>query len=601
MMEQGYTIGAEPSRSGAGSGTAFGPPDTLTLPLQCLLLFVAVLASYFHTLGVPYYFDDFTSIRENPAIREFSSAAAFAEARAVGYLSFALNYALHGYTLAGYHLVNILIHFGAGLAVFGLTHNLLRSPALIDHRQSNLLPWLPLFAALLFVLHPLQTQAVTYITQRLASMAALFYLLTLLFYLQARLTALPRERVLFTILAGGMALLALFTKQNAVTLPLAVLLIEWIFLRPPHRVLALLVGLGGAMMLAAGLFLQLGRGLDVLALVDAGTQETDSIGRTQYLALQMEVLWDYLRKFVLPLGLHLDYDLPVPESFWSGRTVLFALGHLLLIGAAVLLHRRSPLPAFGILFYYCAHLVESSLIPIRDFGFEHRTYLPNFGLCLLAGWLLLGFLPRRVPVPALASGCALLLVVLGGLTWARNAVWRDPIAFFQHEIAINPENFRAHSMLGEYYLRAGQPDLALEAYREAAGLYGRVLYKETNAEVAFYSNYVLALDNAGDYDGALRVVDELDLPALPAAAQAIFLSRRGIVHAKQNRFAEAERDFVAAVEQDPNNLDAVLSLAKVYFLTNRQAEALPLFERALELDPVNADAQSALQLYQQAP
>src|SRR5690606_15959745 len=183
---------------------------------------------------VPFYFDDFPSIRDNALIRSLTTAADFAPTRAVGYLSFALNYALHDYQLWGYHLLNILIHAAASLTIYMLARWMLATPALAGHCPERARLWLPLVAALLFALHPLQTQAVTYIVQRLASLAALFYLLSMAAYLRGRLIESARQRLLCFALAGGFALLAFLTKQNTVTLPLALLLLEVCLLRPPR-------------------------------------------------------------------------------------------------------------------------------------------------------------------------------------------------------------------------------------------------------------------------------------------------------------------------------------------------------------------------------
>lgn len=217
---------------------------------QVFLVLAAIFLTYLHTLNIPFYFDDFTSLRDNAAIRDFGSVWDFSRARIVGYLSFALNYALHGYQLWGYHLLNILIHAAASLTAYFLTRWILatrESPYCSDSART----WLPLLVALLFALHPLQTQAVTYIIQRLASLAALFYLLAMAAYLRGRLVEAGKQQVLSFGLAGLFALLALFTKQNTVTLPLALLLLEICLLRPRKEYLLGLIGVGAAGLLVA--------------------------------------------------------------------------------------------------------------------------------------------------------------------------------------------------------------------------------------------------------------------------------------------------------------------------------------------------------------
>lgn len=562
-----------------------------SLFFRLLLFTLASIACYSHTLDVPFYFDDYTSLRDNPAIRDMGSLWDFTHARIVAYFTFALNYAIHGYDEVGYHLVNILIHVAAGLSVFWLTLQIVSSRCVAPYCSPVLKRWLPLLVALLFVLHPLQTQAVTYIVQRVASLAALFYLLSLASYLRARMSEARRERLVFAGLAGLFALLGFFTKQNTLTLPLAMLLLELCFLRPQRKYLAALFALGAAGALALVLFFQIGLNRSFLEFLSNSTMETDTITRSEYFSVQMQVLWTYIAKFFLPVSLHLDYDLQAPSRFWNLETLTFALGHLALIGGALVLLRRSPVIAFGILFYYSAHLVESSIIPIRDVGFEHRTYLPNFGLCLALAWILLAILPRYLSVKAV-SGLAIGIVLgLGSLTWLRNNTWRDPIAFFQHEVEVNPGNFRAHSMLAENYLRLEQVENALLTYDRAAKLFGSLSGKETNAEVAFYSNYILALSDAGKLDEALEVFGRLNLEGMEPADQALFLSRRGIIHAKAGRFELAEADFRAALAANPQNIDALNNYAKVLLITGRVEASRELFERVRRFDPASTDAQ----------
>ena len=141
------------------------------------LIALAVAAAYHHTLGVPFYLDDFSSIRDNDLIYRWQGLAALWRAqpnRVVGYLSFALNYRLGGFAPAGYHVGNLLVHVLTGIAVYALARGLLRTPRLRGAVPALARDWAPLLAALLVVLHPLQTQAVTYIVQRLASLVAFF-------------------------------------------------------------------------------------------------------------------------------------------------------------------------------------------------------------------------------------------------------------------------------------------------------------------------------------------------------------------------------------------------------------------------------------------
>ena len=420
------------STSGALEGVACSAKVThyLSFPVvQAALLFLAVLAAYGHTLNFPFIFDDSSSIRANPAIYYLEDPASiwrFAPLRFVGYLTFALNYHWHRYDVFGYHAFNILIHFMAGIAVFSLCRGLVRSPGVSGKISKSGVQWLPFLAALIFLLHPLQTQAVTYIVQRLAALAALFYLGAMACYINARLSRIRSQRFYWGAGTVALALLAFFTKQNTVTLPIAILFLEMIFF-PGNINKKLLRGIAISALALAALYAVIVVGFNQtpfsLATLESLTKETKTISRTQYLATQAEVIWTYIRLFFWPAGLHLDYDFPLAEGFGSVAVIIAAAGHLILLGLALRYVKRFPFPVFALFFYYTAHLVESSLIPIRDVLFEHRTYLSNAGFCVGAAWGITRLAVNRKSWLILIT--FLLVAGLGTLTWTRNLTWQS--------------------------------------------------------------------------------------------------------------------------------------------------------------------------------
>jgi hypothetical protein len=161
--------------------------------VQILGLALVIIVTYGHTLDVPFYLDDFSSIRENHIIYNWQGTFAelwhFSALRIVGYVSFVMNYQVHQFQVYGYHIVNIIIHFLAGLAILGFLRGLVRTPTLSKVLSNEAKLWLPFVAALIFVLHPLQIQGVTYIVQRLASLAAFFYLAAMACFVQTRLSS----------------------------------------------------------------------------------------------------------------------------------------------------------------------------------------------------------------------------------------------------------------------------------------------------------------------------------------------------------------------------------------------------------------------------
>jgi tetratricopeptide (TPR) repeat protein len=571
---------------------------------QVLLIALAVAACYHRTLGVPFTLDDFSSIRDNDLIYRWRGLAAlwrFEPNRVVAYLSFALNYRLGRFDPAGYHLVNLLVHALAGIAALGLARGLVRTPRVRDALPALARDGLPPLVALLFVLHPLQTQAVTYVVQRLASLVALFYLAALAAYVQARLAASAAPRAGWSLACALAGALAFFTKENSATLPAAIVLLEAIFFAPGRRRMLATAAGAAVAMVAFWLTVALGHAADPLAAGSIATlsQETPDVTRAGYLATQLVVLVHYLRLFVVPAGLHLDYDLPLRTGFARADVLLAAALHATLLGLALACWRRRPVVAFGVLFYYLAHAVESSVVPIRDLVFEHRTYLPNLGLCLAAAWLLLAELPRtRAGARAALPATAIALLALAVLTWRRNELWRDPVAFWRSNVALAPGKPRAWAMLGRRLVEDGRPQEGLEALERAERLRPA---RENGVDAEMDDiNIIWALRLLGRYDEALaryaRARARGASPPMHPALRASLDVNAGGVLFDQGRWSEAESAFREALRLAPNSLPAMANLAGTCAQTGRLAEAESLCVAVLALDP--ADRVTRVNLWQ---
>jgi hypothetical protein len=637
-----------------------------------LLVAIAVVLTYAHTLDVPFYLDDFSSIKENPVIYnwQINGWQDFIGQiwklwqdypyRVVGYLSFALNYQIHQFQVAGYHLVNIFIHLLAGWAIFGLLSGLVRTPALNDLLSDNAKRWLPLLVALIFVLHPLQIQGVTYIVQRLASLAALFYIATMACFIQARLNRHILLNIFWTLACILFALLAFFTKQNTFTLPIALLLLELIFFRRYEvRLKGFLILSGiGLFLVSLALLLEQNSAFSNLfykipfvKTLDDLTRETDNISRLSYLATQMIVLWTYIRLFFQPDGSHIDYDHPITEGFFSKNEhydfiarlldsdpIWAMIGHLLLFGLAMYALRRMPLLAFGILFYYLAHAVESSIIPIRDVIFEHRTYLPNLGIAVIIAWLLVIVLPswlKKITVDRLiiqtvvAIPVIALLLVLGHSTLLRNQMWRDPVALWQHNVEQSPKNTRGWIILGKHLIQRGQLQQekglledsqqtlknAINALNHAVVIKNNPDGTQTKSVKAVETllNLIVAHKTLGEYDQALEWINSALANDLRPFDRAKFLVNRGNIffelgksYDKQGKRYEAayyyrksQASYREAIKIYPDSLIAQINLASVLGMMGQLDEAIALYQKVLAIDPSNANVKQNLQEFQE--
>lgn len=461
------------------------------------------LMAYGRTFSSPFQLDDYAIIVETDAVRAptVASLLRFGRARMLPVATFALNHRLGGEDPFGYHLANFLIHLLATLAVYRLVLALCDTPRLRETWLAVRRSPLALSAAFLFACHPIQIQAVTYIVQRMSSMAALFYVASVLLYVRARNARLGLgcgRPALAYVGAALSALAAFLSKENSASLPLAILVVEWTFypgngkarrlLRlVPFAALVLVIPLlwylvGTAPRQVAspgGAFLDQARYLvNLLAFRAHPRGEATAV---QYLLTQCLVIPSYLRLVVLPWGFNIDHDVPLARELSPAVLAGFAfLAALFTLGLYAL--RRSPLLGFGIIWFFVALSVESSFLPIQDPMVEHRMYLAMPGLALALAVPFVWALDRwRAPV-ALAG--ATLAIALCVLTLLRNEMWREPLALWMDALAKSPNKARVYANVGTALHHSGRLDEAIEYYCKALALDPKSERAEANIFVA---------------------------------------------------------------------------------------------------------------------
>ena len=380
---------------------------------KIIIIFLLGLAIYSNTFHASFHFDDQKNIITNFAIRNLWNLRAvwsFLPTRFFTYFSLAFNYHFHQLSLPGYHIFNLAIHLGAAMLVSWFVLLLFSTPALKEEKIAGQKYLLALFSGLLFVSHPVQTQAVTYIIQRTASLATFFYLLSICLYLRARLNesrfstpGLPRPNfnrqarrlsyrhgdrndiTIYYLCSVLAALAALFTKESAVTLPFMLLFCEVFFFRnnfkyqvtpsPSPLPLGERIKVRGELKRLAPFFFALGFFLVVFSLTGSGRilevrnlQESQSglavITPVQYLLTQFRVIVTYLRLLLAPVNQNLDYDYPIAQTLWQAPTLISFVFILLTLAAAVLLFRKRRLLSFGIFWFFLALVPESSVLPV---------------------------------------------------------------------------------------------------------------------------------------------------------------------------------------------------------------------------------------------
>ncbi len=590
-MERGTDILLSPSRR-------LGGPlfRGRRLAIFSLLVFLV----YANTFQSPWILDDFHNIVFNPALRIEKEGGlrktlvSFFDGerldRPLARLSFALNRAAGADNPWGYHLVNTLIHALAAYFLYRVITLLLRTRASgdegdIDHAA--------LFAALLWALHPIQTQAVTYVVQRMTAMAGLFYLVGIYSFLRARggeVGGISRKRWWCGCLLSFF--LAIASKENAVLLPASLLLIEIIFFRAGGvRVLlprgtSLVYGAGG-LLVAAGSFYLLTAG-DLHALVN---YEERYFTLTERLLTQPRVIWLYLGLIAWPMPwrFSLEHDVPISTSFFEPWTTIPALlGVLLLIGLGWRARRRFPLLSFGILFYFLNHAVESTFLPL-EMVFEHRNYIPSMFLFVAPALGILGagrVLTKRNPSLRIwGSAVPLVLVVaLGWATFERNLAWASPASLWSDTLKKAPRSGRAMAYLALICSESpsGVP-LALKLYEKALAA------EHPNRRLAseILNNMAALRYAAGEYAAAAATWEQA-VERYPAYFEARY--RLALARFRDGKRHEAIEQLNALLERDAENPHALNLRGKIRYEAGDPAGALEDWARALEAAPDHAAA-----------
>ena len=519
--------------------------DILGLGLMILL----GIAIYSNSFDCSFQFDDFRNIVEHKNLQNLSNVKGWFnldERRIVAVSTFVLNYHFNQFDIKYWHYVNLAIHLINACLVYWFTALLFSAPILQNNpitRHKNLIA---LSTALLFVSHPLATESVTYIVQRMASLAALFYLLSLSLYLKARL--INKENIWKYLCYTGAiisAILAFGTKENTFTLPFAIMLLEIFFLQEKvvfaHKLNKQSTRLI-ALFICAAILIVSKASFVFFETIPPSSAHNNILSPFTYLLTQFSVILKYIQLLCLPIHQNLDYDFPVSMRFFEIRTFLSFLTLSALILLAIYIYNKNRIVSFGICWFFLTLSIESSIIPIDDVIVEHRTYLPSVGFFILVSSLIFHLCWNKNKFLAIAILGAI-IASNSFLTYERNKVWKTEFTLWNDVVSKSPNKARGYLNRGNYYRKNDNNDLAI-----------------------------------ADYTKTLEIE-----PKFEAAYQ-----KRGLVYLKEEKYEQASSDFTKAIELNPTNSNAYFNRGGIYFKQGLFEKSINDYTKEIGINPTNS-------------
>jgi protein O-mannosyl-transferase len=580
--------------------------------LKAALLLAALIGIIYSTsLYASWQFDDLPNIIQNEKLhisdlkpttlyRTFFASPAAGDPRQdklfrpVSMLTLALNWYVGQDRVWGYHAVNLCIHFLTAWLLYAAVRRLLASPNLKE-RYPGREYTIALISAVLWAANPVQTQAVTYIVQRMASLSALFYIGGMVCYLAGRQNKSATRQWICWCGTGLCFLLSLGAKENGIVLPVSLVLIEFLFFRDSGKMearykLLIIAPAAVAISIAAGFALLIAFSPDFSEYLN-GLYAQRSFTATQRLLTQPRVLLLYLSLLFFPSTerLSLIHEIHVSTSIVQPWTTLPAiLAILFLIGIAIWWTRRNPLVTMALLFFLLNQAIEASFIPL-EMVFEHRNYLPSLFLfvpmaVLLDRWLNGTIQHRRIT--SVVSGILLSLIVfaIGTSTWARNKVWATPESLWQDVFVKAPNSARAYQNIADHFKKQ-------KRYREALALYQRALELEDQtprrSKTLVLNNMANIYIELRDFPTAIRLLNEaLDID--PEYATARFNLIWPLTESGRIKEAAAAADTLLRI--DPFHPEYLNAKGFLLYQQGRFEEAWPFFKAVLRknLDHRNA-------------
>ena len=573
-------------------------------------LLLLILITYSNTFDASWHFDDENNILNNEPLHltelnlQNIKKTFFADwngsgklYRPVACLTFALNYYFGGTGVYGYHLVNLIIHLLSSIFLFLFVYHTLNLP-ILKARYGPCSYFIALISAVLWAINPVQTQAVTYVVQRMTSMAGLFCIMAMYFYLKGRTSTPKLLRSTHYLLSMGCGILALGSKENAVMLPVVILIYDLFLLQGVTKknlkrysfflLIAVLACLALALFIA-------GPSIFNPKSLISGYQNR-GFTLPERLLTEPRVILFYVSLLLYPMpdrlclehGITLSTSLTTPIS-----TVMSIAAILLILCMAAAGARKWPFISFCIIFFFLNHLIEASAFPL-ELIFEHRNYLPSMlffvPLSILLSNGIRFFSKKRVLRGFLIMFAILVLIGWGHSTYARNGIWKNDGLLSFDCIEKYPDLARPHHNLARFYAQNKQ-------YQDAINEYLISLSKQNINNLVgknwTYYNLGSIFQQLGKDEKAMHYYEQAQKYQPSFAPTHI---RKGQLFVKKGLYDKAEAEFEKALQAQKQSPAVLTNLGHLYLRTNQNEKAMAYLQQALGSSPQDPDIMGRLGL-----
>ncbi len=568
-------------------------PESRKYAFTLIALFVVLIIIYGNSFHCEWHFDDAPNILNNPNAHLTSLSwknikkSVYVNVtgheylnRPLARLSFALNYYFGKQNVFGYHVVNFAVHYVATIFLFLFIYNTLQLP-IFNSRHNKTAYAIALLSVFLWATHPIQVTAVTYIIQRMASMAGMFYIMAMFFYLKGRTATGTMKQAVHYALCGVAAIFAFASKENAAMLPMSLFIYDLFLIQGPTKenikknlkviVLPLMIAL------VLGYFY-----VGQSSILDEYNSRPFSLA--ERLLTEPRVIIFYISLLLYPISSRLTFlhDITISTSVFTPWSTLPAICMIVItIVLALKICRKRPLIAYCIFFFFLNHVIEGSIIPL-ELIYEHTNYLPSMLFFVPLSILFVSFLDFFSYNKSIQSLGSVMLILLfaaqGHTTYLRNSIFKNSVTLWSDNITKAPNLNRPHHGLGGALLAIGNYEEGLNELQKAltSKSAGNIRQKfRTHFNLGLYYNF------KAEYDKALRhLFKSLEYQSNNSDTY----NQIALAFVFKNSFGDAEKFIQKGLRLNPESAKIRTTFSLILLKQGRVDEAIKQGKKALILD-----------------